>query len=1011
MASGHSFEQLLDLLADQLGQDSATAVVSALVGSSTRPDVLDGVLLLLEELTDEAPKAAKGAIDALADLQRRELLADVLPWLDLGVAIAADSGALALRFFKESPLLLGLLGPSKRMVVLTAGLELADRQANVAVEFIRIAPEVINVLSPADWPIWMELACELAETDFALAVEYIRQIPSIARVLSLDAVRAWVQFGMKLIVENSLGKPDYLGALEFFRTSPGILEDIPDPAQRQHVIRVGAQMAERSPEAGIALLAEAPSILRGLSTDEWRMQVLQYGLLVAERDADTALAYLRRCPELIALIGHGEDSQQKFRAWFASGMDVLEYSLDGGRAYFAMESEKALGALSQAMSGVPLRQIARRVKLFAQALCGRDLRIHDLPDSLESAQPMARATVSDDGRSIGLPSLIRRYPTYDENVRLYMVMAAHEAGHVEFGTFDLPMARLQDLIEDVGQRYRRPALTEARTLGDILAHYPQPGLMRDLWSLVEDARVEYLLRLEYPGLSRDLALIAKDAVSVRSLAHGMTVRELVVDQLLLLSTAETGSVPIPDAVKKEVDQLWGLCQTICHPLATAEEAVRLADRLYVCMDELLAVRREAIPSPDEAEAPEQSIPAPKSSEDLSDTYRPMDNWEYRGAMDPNLVRDRTESAPEQSPASGQGDSEGGAGLAGDSGGSSGAGTARSQQMSQDVLVPGRRQPSLVDEVLAVEGEGARLEDEKSGSVKSVRYREWDAAIQDYRMNWCRVVEREAVEGSSDFVEETLAAQRGSVRLLRRYFESLRPPGLRRVPGQLDGEDLDMDAVIGRLADLQAGIEPSERIYVRREKREREVAAAFLVDLSGSTSRQVEQGRRIIEIEKQGLVLLCEALTAIGDQFAVYGYSGQGRHQVDFVVVKGFDELVTGRAGAKLGGMVPLQQNRDGAAIRHATSKLLARQAKTRLLVVISDGRPLDDGYKDEYSLEDTRMALREARASGIEPVCITIDKQADPYLRRMYGDVRYVVIDRVEGLPEKLPRIYHRLTA
>ena len=184
-----------------------------------------------------------------------------------------------------------------------------------------------------------------------------------------------------------------------------------------------------------------------------------------------------------------------------------------------------------------------------------------------------------------------------------------------------------------------------------------------------------------------------------------------------------------------------------------------------------------------------------------------------------------------------------------------------------------------------------------------------------------------------------------------------------------------------------------------------------MDLSGSTSRQVEQGRRIIDIEKQGLVLLCEALTAIGDQFAVYGYSGQGRNQVDFVVVKGFDELVTGRAGAKLGGIVPLQQNRDGAAIRHATSKLLARQAKTRILVVINDGRPLDDGYKDDYSLEDTRMALREARASGVEPVCITIDKQADPYVRRMYGDVRYVVIDRVEGLPEKLPRIYHRLTA
>ena len=1011
MASERAQQQLCDQLVAQLGQNSAKAVVNAIMRQETRHDAVDGVLVLLEELTEQAPKAAKSAVDALAEMQRREVLADVLPWLDLGVAIAGDSGALALRFFKESPLLLSLLDPLKRKVVLDTGLELADRNANVAVEFIRIAPEAVAVLPSADWSTWMELACELAETDFALAVEYIRQIPSIAPVLPLNAVRSWVQFGTKLIVENSLGKPDYLGALEFFRTSPAILEDISAEGQRIQVIRLGAQMAARSPDSGIAVLSEAPAILRRLPSEEWQMQVLQYALLVAERDADTALAYIRRCPELVALIGGGEDAKKKFQAWFASGMETLEYSLDGGRAYFAMETEKALGALSQALSGVPLRQIARRIKLFAQALCGRDLRIYDLPDALESGQPMVRAMVSGDGRSIGLPSIVRRYPTFDENVRLYMVMVAHEAGHLEFGTFEWPIARLQDLVEDLGRRYGRSVSQEARTLGDVFARYPQPGLIRDLWALLEDARVESLLRAEYPGLSRDLVAMAKDAVTIRSLAHGMTVRELVVDQLLLLSTAEAGSITVPDVVKDEVDQLWTLCQTIFRPSSTAEEAVRLADRLYVRMDELLAIRRESVSPESESATPEQSIPAPKSSEGLSDTYRPMDNWDYRGAMDPNLVRERSESSPQETSASGQGDSEGGAGLAGDSGGSSGGGTARSQQTAEEMLVPGRRQPSLVEEVLAMEGEGLRSEDHHPGAVKAVRYHEWDAAIQDYRMNWCRVVEREALEGSSDFVEATLAAQGVSVRLLRRYFESLRPPGLRRLAGQLDGEDLDMDAVITRLADLAAGIEPSERIYVRREKRERDVAAAFLVDLSGSTSRQVDQGRRIIDVEKQGLVLLCEALTAIGDQFAVYGYSGQGRHQVDFVVLKAFDEPVIGRAAAKLGGMVPLQQNRDGAAIRHATSKLLARQAKTRILVILSDGRPLDDDYKEDYSLEDTRMALREARASGIAPVCITIDKQADAYLRRMYGEVRYMVIDRVEGLPEKLPRIYHRLTA
>jgi nitric oxide reductase activation protein len=260
------------------------------------------------------------------------------------------------------------------------------------------------------------------------------------------------------------------------------------------------------------------------------------------------------------------------------------------------------------------------------------------------------------------------------------------------------------------------------------------------------------------------------------------------------------------------------------------------------------------------------------------------------------------------------------------------------------------------------------------------------------------------------VEQTLATHRGPIKLLRRYFEGLNPTGFRRLAGQIDGEDVDLDALVRRVADIRAGAEPSDHIYIRGERRERDVAAAVLVDVSGSTSRQVSEGRRVIDIEKEGLVLLCEALEAIGDQFALYGYSGNGRKQVDFIVIKDFDDPVSGRAARKLGGVAPLQQNRDGAAIRHAVRKLLARQTKTRLLMLISDGRPLDDGYKDEYSLEDTKMALREARMKGIEPVCITIDREADQYLSRMYGDVRYIVIDRVEGLPDKLPKIYHRLT-
>jgi len=326
------------------------------------------------------------------------------------------------------------------------------------------------------------------------------------------------------------------------------------------------------------------------------------------------------------------------------------------------------------------------------------------------------------------------------------------------------------------------------------------------------------------------------------------------------------------------------------------------------------------------------------------------------------------------------------------------------------LAGGRQLASHVEELLALKVEQPALLDHAGPADRVVRYPEWDQGIDDYRLNWCRVVERAAEEGSGDIVGATLSVHGSAVSALRRFFEGLRPPGLRRMPGQADGDDLDVDAAVRMCAERAAGADLSDRIYVRRERKERDVAVALLVDVSGSTSRRLDSGRRVIDVEKEGLVLLCEALEVVGDQYALYGYSGQGRGQVDFLVMKDFDDQLGGKAAQRLGGLSPMQQNRDGAAIRHATAKLLAREARTRLLVLISDGRPLDDGYKDEYSLEDTKASLREARRRGVHPFCVTIDREADGYVRRMYGDVQFMVIDHIEALPMRLPRIYQRLT-
>lgn len=1022
-------DKLIERLAGSLDRATAAALTTAFVEARTAPAVLE----LLEELQGVSSKAAQGAIEALPELQRRGALESVVPWLDLGVALAGSSGAAAMRYFKESPLIIGLLDPAPvRGQVLALALEVADSDANVALEFFRRAPALLSVLPADQLPAWAQVGVELARFDYVLGIEFLRQAHAAAAVIPLEQVRAWVGFGMKLITQNSLGKTDYLGTVEFFRTSPAILGEIEGTAVRGLVVETGSMLADRAPQAAIAFLAESPALLRRIPSEAWRTRVLQYGQLVAERDAVAAVEYLRRCPEILGLIGEAADSHSTFEDWFKGGMEILSYSADGARAYFSLETRKALASLEQAMSGVPLRQVARSLKLFAQGLCGVVMTIRALPDPIGGTALPIRPTVSPDGRTLGLPAILRRYPTREQNVRLYLVMTAHEAGHLEFGTYELESSRLADLMIEVRSRYRRPDVPPvgARGLDRLFALYPQPGLIRDLWTVLEDARVEYRLQHQYPGLRRDLAELAREAVSTRTLLHGLSVREMVVDTLLLLSTAAPGSVRIPDSIADVVERVWPLCLTVLTLTATAEETIKVADRIYVTLEDMLAAadRESVMPGPSTAETDLGA--GPQASEELSGRYRPVTNWAYRGAMNPEMVRDRrgddeqNEDDAVQHPLHREeqrvpGHGEGMPPVAG-------TGTAQTRSQSPEAsrlagerrseqrdegLTPGTASGSAIAQMPAVDD--VRQESPPAGrpGERVFFYDEWDGLIQDYRSGWCRVVERGAPEGTADFAEATLAAHGPAVRLLRRYFEGLRPPGLRRVHGQADGEDLDLDSAIRRVADLAAGAEAGERIYIRREKRERDVAAAFLVDLSGSTSRQIDaEGRRVIDVEKEGLVLLYEALEAIGDQYAVYGYSGQGRHQVDFLVLKDFDEPSGRRAAHRLGAVTPLRQNRDGAAIRHAARKLRSRRTKVKLLVLMSDGKPLDDGYADEYSLEDTKMALREARMSGIDPFCITVDREADEYLRRMYGEVRFLVIDHAGALPERLPRVYHALT-
>lgn len=285
------------------------------------------------------------------------------------------------------------------------------------------------------------------------------------------------------------------------------------------------------------------------------------------------------------------------------------------------------------------------------------------------------------------------------------------------------------------------------------------------------------------------------------------------------------------------------------------------------------------------------------------------------------------------------------------------------------------------------------------------YNEWDHRRRHYRKNWCVVRELSVHPGDPGFVDATLGKYSPQIAQLKRTFELLRGEE-RLLKRQPDGDGIDLEAVIEAYVDMRHGAELAPLLFTKRQKAERDLAVMFMVDMSGSTKGWIN------DAEREALVMLCEALEVLGDRYAIYGFSGMTRKRCEVFRVKRFDEHYGPLVRQHIAGIRPQDYTRMGAAIRHLAMLLNQVEARTKLLITLSDGKPDDysDNYRGEYGIEDTRQALIEAHRSGIKPFCITIDREARDYLPHMYGAVNWTLVDDVTRLPLKVAEIYWRLT-
>ncbi|MEC9288729.1 MAG: VWA domain-containing protein, partial [Chloroflexota bacterium] len=632
---------------------------------------------------------------------------------------------------------------------------------------------------------------------------------------------------------------------------------------------------------------------------------------------------------------------------------------------------------------------------------------------------------------------------------------------------DVEMTPMYDDPNDMG------SMRTFTDIGRFLDIFENGRLGFDIFTVLEDCRLDFRIKVEYPGIRAASSRVQGESLANRPKIEEMPLQQGLVELLIHMSLDQFQDLPVAVEYKEAAEML----SSILHQLRTADANVEDTAEATLRAYEVISRVPNEPEEPDQFEDQDLEEPGDFSEEDYQslvdqlqagmdassdggdgESYESPDPVDYRGDFKPEMVQLMTK-------------------LQADSG-EQGEAQPMTQEMLEQLL---QESPELeldaeegeVDSDMSMfaqnimkeagapppnsqpgEGYGPLLHDDDSGGELEARepetyvYDEWDFRANDYKPRWCIVKEKTVDEGDATFYQESLRTYSALANHIRRQFELIVPESMRKTYRLIDGEDLDLNAALEAWVDLKMGVSPDDKIYWHRNRNRREVAVVFLLDMSASTAEAIDEGRqtvddrdapddpveymvwlrrrreglvrrnykRIIDLEKEGTTLLINALESIGDTYGIYGFSGYGRENVEFYVIKDINEEFSDKVKRRIDKVTPLHATRMGAAIRHAITKLENQDAKTKIMFLISDGRPQDRGYsregvEKEYAVHDTHMALVEARRKDIIPFCLTVDKAGHDYLKSMCGDMGYEVLADIWSLPERLPMLYRQLTA
>jgi hypothetical protein len=844
---------------------------------------------------------------------------------------------------------------------------------------------------------WAEL-CEVTRFGGRRPADVLDSI-SAPEHLADDELAAAVRIAARV------GQRDRVRAVRVFRDGVLRIAEIPPPS-RASALALLLDLAN-APEACLDALEVMGPVLRRVPSAARRL-VLGLGRRIGEQHPHAAAAYLRRLLRVGETLGFGEGL-----AGFAEkGLSLAETNPEAARAFFALESRSALAFLASRDTGVSFEEVEHTLRGYLRLIApgSPSPEGQDVPGLFPPIDPGAE--------TFPVSRRAALFPTWEENFSLVKLQATLASLWEERGTLAFDLTRWRESEEPGG-------------LTEFYRRFRSPDAAAGLFAHLEAARLMPVVARRFPGLAADVARLRRQVFPGDAVPDALGPPGRILFLALGGGNAAVGTTAAASALPGDAE-LARFATDACAGRATVYDSATLTSRICELLEDGEVVRvygledlleddpymayvlEEGDERPGPGVTDERRKPA---DEGRAASGHRVDESAEGSPADPEMIRAYLEQNPDVAVLRSE-DPLDATGLF--VAGLQGGGTRATET---------KRTPTTAEQILALTRSSRRAEE-------VFLHDEWDHVIADYRPAWCRVHEV-AVEGEdAGFFSGTLARYAEMLPEVRRHFQRVKPEGYRVVHGLLDGEDFDLNALVTARSDLRARREPSAKLYTRRQREERDVATLFLLDMSASTDEEAEpappiadgapatspspsrpqrRGRRVIDIQKEALVIMAQALEEIGDLYAIYGFSGHGRDRVEFFDVKSFEEPLTLSVRARIGAIEPQRSTRMGAAIRQAIAKLRVQPSRARHLLLLSDGFPQDFDYGDDrrsnlYGLRDTTMALREAERSGIATFCITVDRAGNDYLREMCDEKNYLVIDDIRALPRELPKIYSETT-